>query len=275
MKVLGFGTMPTVEAQPQNATVVENVSNVNQFLDFENEKVQAITLDQLESTNRENRGDDRSCPHGIYHFALIEKVLDMCKEHGYDTEVYDLFATNNRDKQTPGVSLYPELEAKYGERSVKAHTLRRVFANIRIKDFDNDETTTNLAISYTQKGIQVGFGTNVKVCHNQNMMGTGNFVSDYSTHNRYAGADPYKTDLQGILAKIGSWLTDAEHIVINDRETIERMKGVNINAEDLYKIIGILSTIRVSCDTSYKEIRYTGGVYRPKGDCPWRADAAA
>lgn len=261
MKVLGFGTMPTVEAQPQNATVVENVSNANQFLDFENEKVQAITLDQLESTNRENRGDDRSCPHGIYHFALIEKVLDMCKEHGYDTEVYDLFATNNRDKQTPGVSLYPELEAKYGERSVKAHTLRRVFANIRIKDFDNDETTTNLAISYTQKGIQVGFGTNVKVCHNQNMMGNGNFVSDYSTHNRYAGADPYKTDLQGILAKIGSWLTDAEHIVINDRETIERMKGVNINAEDLYKIIGILSTIRVSCDTSYKEIRYTGGVY--------------
>lgn len=257
----GFGAQPTVQNAPAMVEQAATASqNPNEFLDFEKVKVQPITLEQLEKSNLENRGDDRSCPHGIYHFALIQQLLDMCQKHGYDTEIYDLFATNNKDKQTPGVSLYPELEAKYGERNIKATTLRRVYANVRIKNFDDGETTTNLAVSYTQRGIQVGFGTNVCVCHNQNMMGNGNFVSDYSTKNHYAN-DPYKTDLKGIFAKVETWLTDAEHIVITDRDEIERMKNAVISAEDLYKIIGLLFTIRVATDTDVKRIKYKGDVY--------------
>ena len=122
LEITSFGSMPVMETAP--APVVETPQvNENQFLDFETNKVQVLTLEQLMRTNRENRGDDRSCPHGIYHYALINQILDMAKENGYDAEVYDLFATNNRDKQTPGVSLYPELEDKYGERAVEAHTI--------------------------------------------------------------------------------------------------------------------------------------------------------
>ena len=260
MNIHGFGVMPQEEVIA-NAIVVEEPRNANQFFDFEKQKVQVLTLDQLCRTNKENRGDDRSCPHGIYHFALIQKILDMCNEHGYETEVYDLFATNNRDKQTPGVSLYPELETRYGERAVEAHTLRRVYANIRIKDFDDDELTTNLAVSYTQKGIQVGFGTNVQVCHNQNMLGNGQFVSDYSVNGHYTSGENYKTNLAGIFERIGTWLTDAEHINIRDRETIERMKNTIITAEQLYTILGVLLTIRVASDTQVKSIKYKGGVY--------------
>lgn len=256
----GFGAQPTVETAPAMVEQATVAQNLNEFLDFEKAKVQPITLEQLQNTNLENRGDDRSCPHGIYHFALIQQLLDMCQKHGYNTEILNMFATNNKDKQTPGVSLYPELEAKYGERNIKATTLRRVYANIRLTDFDDDETTTNLAVSYTQRGIQVGFGTMVKVCTNQNMMGSGCFVSDYSTKNHYA-SDPYKTDLKGIFAKVETWLTDAQHIVISDREEIERMKQVTIGAEDLYKIIGLLFTIRVATDTDVKRIKYKGEIY--------------
>lgn len=259
MRIADFGAMPTVEAPAKvEQKVIEN--GENQFLDFETCKVQKLSLEQLKQTNLENRGDDRSCPHGIYHYALLEKILGMCEKKGYETEVYDLFATNNKDKQTPGVSLYPELEAKYGERAIKATTLRRVYANIRIKNFDTEELTTNIAVSYTQKGIQVGFGSNVKVCHNQNMMGNGCFVSDYSTKNHYAN-DPYKTNLEGILKKIATWLTDAEHIVISDREEIEKMEQSTISAEDLYKILGLLFTIRVASDTDVKRIKYRGDIY--------------
>jgi len=259
MVIPNFGQQPTVELQPQRevATVTE-IKNEKQFLDFESEKVQSITLDQLERTNKENRGDDRSCPHGIYHYAMIERILDMCSKAGYNAEVYDLFATNNRDKQTPGVSLYPELEAQYGERAIEAHTLRRVYCNIRLTNFDDESLTTNMAISYTQKGIQVGFGSMVKVCHNQNMLGHGMFVSDYSTHNKYAGGDPYKTDLKGIFETVGRWLTDADHVVINDRETIEKMKQSVFTAQQLFMILGILHATRVQCDTQIKEIRPKG-----------------
>ena len=261
MRINDFGAMPQVETMPQAVVETPVLANPNQFFDFEKAKVQPLTLEQLMRTNKENRGDDRSCPHGIYHFAMIQQVLDMCAERGYDAEVYDLFATNNKDKQTPGVSLYPELEKRFGERAVEAHTLRRVYANIRIKDFDGDGMTTNMAISYTQKGIQVGFGTNVKICRNQNMMGKGRFVADYTINNHYANGENYKTNLAGIFERIGTWLTDAEKINIEDRETIERMKHSILTAEQLYTILGVLLTIRVSSDTQIKDIKYRGGIY--------------
>lgn len=262
MKINDFGTL-TAERESNlvvNTPVLE-LTNEHQFWDFEKNKVQQITLEQLKVTNMENRGNDNSQPHGIYHFALIQQILDMCKEHGYDTEVYDLFATNNRDKQTPGVSLYPELEKRYGSRAVQAHTLRRVYANIRLTNFDDDKLTTNLAVSYTQKGIQVGFGSMVKICHNQNMLGEGRFVSDYKINNLYTRGESYKTNLNGILAQVGTWLTDAEHIFIQDKETIERMKNSILTAEQIYVIIGMLTAIRVAKDTDKKEIKYKGGVY--------------
>lgn len=259
MRITSFGEQPTVENAPVMVEQVE-ATDPSQFLDFEKSKVQAITLEQLEATMHENRGDDNTPMHGIYHFTLIHQLLDMCEKHGYDTELYDLFATNNKDKQTPGVSLNDKLQDKYGKRAVKATTLRRVYANVRIKNFDGDGMTTNLALSYTQRGIQVGFGTNVIVCRNQNMLGSGCFASDYATKNHYTN-DPYKTDLKGFLAKVETWLTDAEHIVITDREEIERMKKAVITPDDLYKILGLLFTIRVATDTDVKEIKYKGDTY--------------
>lgn len=262
MKIGNFGEQPTLEVQTSTALAnVEDPINEHEFLNFEDNRVQAITLDQLERTNKENRGDNRECPHGIYHYVLVQKVLEMCAKAGYDAEVYDLFATNNKEKQTPGVSVYPELEATYGKRAVEATTIRRVFANVRLKNFDDADLTMNLAISYTQKGIQVGFGTMVKVCRNQNMLGEGQFVSDYTTHNKYAGGDPYKTNLKGILERIGMWLTNAEHVCINDHATIKKMQNSVLSAQQLYTILGMLHSIRVSCDTSNKEIRYKGMIY--------------
>lgn len=254
MKVQGFGSMPQ-SVIAQNVAEVE-VKNENQFFDFEQRKVQELTLDQLKRTIKENRGDDRSCPHGIYHFALIQEVMDMCSEFGYNAEVYDLFATNNRDKQTPGVSLNPEIEAKFGERAVEAHTLRRVYANIRLRDFDTDEVTTNLAVSYTQKGLQIGFGRNVKICHNQCMLNPECYTSDYTTR-----PDQKKTSLQGMLDTVRSWLTNARNIIIQDDETIEKMKASILTPEQIYTVLGMLMSIRVAHDTSIKKIRYTGDIY--------------
>ena len=262
MKIQGFGSMPQVRVSTSVKAATVPTKQADQFFDFEKEKVQVLTLDQLKNTNMENRGDDRSCPHGIYHYAFIQNIIDMCTEYGFDAEVYDLFATNNKDKQTPGVSLYPELEARYGERAIQAHTLRRVYANIRLKDFDTNEVTSNIAVSYTQRGIQVGFGRMVKVCHNMNIMGQGQFVTDYSVNGfRYARGEMNKTDLNGIFAKIGTWLGDARHILLQDDEEIERMKNAILTAEQLYTILGLLQTIRVAHDTDIKKIKCGIGTY--------------
>ena len=139
------------------------------FFDFEKAKVQTLSLDQLARTHKEN--DIYGKPlRGIYHYDLLNQIIGMCNAQNYDVEVYDLFAAQNKDRNTPGVVLLPQVEAQYGERAVEAHILRRVFANIRITNFDDADHTTNLAVAFHQKGIQVGFGNMVMICHNQCML---------------------------------------------------------------------------------------------------------
>lgn len=249
MNNAAFG-MPQVVEVPQAVEVIEQVDN-NHFFDFEKAKVQSLTLEQLKRTVRENDGEKGVALHGIYHFELIDRIVSACNAHGYEVEIYDMFATNNRDKQTPGVSLYPELEAKFGERSVEAHSIRRLYTNIRLRDFDTSELTTNLAVSYTQKGIQIGIGRNVKICHNQCMMSAERYISDFSVK-----------DLKGIRVKpeemlttVDGWLANLRSIVESDDEKIRRMKSTILTPAQVLLIIGLLTSIRVQNDTSIKEIQ--------------------
>ena len=99
--------------------------------DFSKEKVQTITLAELEATYKENDVYGRPLG-GIYHSDLINGISDMARRAGLEVELGDLFAVNNLDGKRPGVALLPEVEEKEGERSIRAHLLRRVFAVIKI-----------------------------------------------------------------------------------------------------------------------------------------------
>ena len=100
----------------------------NKFFDFEKAKVQQLTLEQLRRTHKEN--DVYGNPlRGIYHYELFQQIIQMANEQNYNVEVYDMFAAQNKDRNTPGVVLLPQVEEMKGERAVEAHILRRVFAN--------------------------------------------------------------------------------------------------------------------------------------------------
>lgn len=223
----------------------------NKFFDFEKAKVQTLTIDQLERTHKEN--DVYGKPlRGIYHYELLNDIIGMCREQNYDVEVYDLFAAQNKDRNTPGVVLLPQVEAQFGERAVEAHILRRVFANIRIKDFDDAETTTNLAVAFHQKGIQVGFGPNVMICHNQCMLNREHYIATYSEKGTGRGNG---VTIPEVLDVVKSWLVDARHIIVTEREKIEKMKQIQVDAQQMFILIGMLTALRVKCDTHIKEIK--------------------
>lgn len=253
-----MNTMNLMSAAPVVATQVENNEaelksyNENQFLDFETSKVQIVTLDQLKRTEKEN--DVYGKPlKGMYHFELINTVVDMCANHGYKAEIYDLFAANNRDKNTPGVTRLPEKEAVLGDKAVEAHILRRVYCNIRLRDFDkgdgDDAITTNMAVSFHQKGIQMGIGRNVVICHNQTMMSPEQYGATYTEPRSRA----YKLD--ELLVKADAWLTNLRSIVDADDKRIQQMKQREIKAQEMFTIIGMLTSLRVASETKYKSIR--------------------
>lgn len=229
----------------------EMTINTEKFFDFEKAKVQGLTLEQLEKTHKEN--DVYGNPlKGIYHFQLINDIIKEAQAQQFDVEVYDLFAAQNKDRNTPGVVLLPQVEAQFGQRAVEAHILRRVFANIRIKDFDADGYTTNLAVAFHQKGIQVGFGNNVKICHNQCMLSPSQYIATYGDKGQGRGAG---ATLEEVMDAVRSWLFDARHIILTEREKIERMKSIVLTPEQIFILIGMLTATRVKADTLNASIR--------------------
>lgn len=234
----------------EDMVAVPSSVNEDKFFDFEKAKTQAITLEQLSRTHRED--DVYGNPlRGIYHFDLFNKVIDECTELGYNVEVYDMFAAQNRDRQSPGVVRLPQVEAVKGQHAVEAHILRRVYANIRITDFDNEETTTNVAVAFHQKGIQIGFGPNVMICHNQCMLSPELYMSSYSEKGKKGSG----MGIAAMLDTLKSWLVDARHIIETDRERIAKMKETRITAEQMFLLIGLMTATRVKADTSRKSIR--------------------
>lgn len=223
----------------------------NKLFDFDKAKVQQLSLAQLERTHREN--DVYGKPlRGIYHFELLQTLINECNNIGYNVEVYDLFAAQNKDRNTPGVVLLPQVEAQFGERAFEAHILRRVFANIRITDFDDEEKTTNLAVAFHQKGIQVGFGNMVKICHNQTMLCADKYIATYSERGKGRGE---AITIPQVLDVVKSWLVDARHIIVSEREKIERMKEIEVGIQQAMLIIGMLTAIRVKCDSAHAAIK--------------------
>ena len=243
-------TATNLSKPAEDMVAVPSSVNEDKFFDFEKAKTQAITLEQLSRTHRED--DVYGNPlRGIYHFDLFNKVIDECTELGYNVEVYDMFAAQNRDRQSPGVVRLPQVEAVKGQHAVEAHILRRVYANIRITDFDNDETTTNVAVAFHQKGIQIGFGPNVMICHNQCMLSPELYMSSYSEKGKKGSG----MEVAAMLDTLKSWLVDARHIIETDRERIAKMKETRITAEQMFLLIGLMTATRVKADTSRKSIR--------------------
>lgn len=239
-----------LNASAANMVATMEAATEDKFFDFEKAKTQEITLEQLGRTYREN--DVYGYPlKGIYHYDLFNKVIAECEDVGYNVEVYDMFAAQNRDRNQPGVVKLPQVEAQKGENAVEAHILRRVFANIRITDFDDGETTTNLAVAFHQKGIQIGFGPNVMICHNQCLLNPELYMSTYSEKGRKGSG----IELSTMLDTLKSWLVDARHIVETDRERIEKMKNTRVSAEQMFTLIGIMTAMRVKSDTTRKSIR--------------------
>ena len=255
---------PVMQLQPQRQVArrsqrgsFEESTKVGntQFLDFEQERVQPLTLDMLRRTAKETATDGTPLKK-LYHYQIMDEMIDAARTDGYNVEVYDLFAANNRDRTLPGVTRLPLVEKRKGERAVEAHIIRRVYANIRLKDFDQDGITTNLAIAYHQKGIEMGFGTNVKVCHNQNILSPSLYAATYKSapHYRSEKSEQGVYELPELINVAKGWLADAREIVEQQMEMIRRMKAVDVSAQQMLILIGMLNTIRVAVDSSDKRI---------------------
>ena len=220
-------------------------------LNFAEKPVQVLTLGELERSYHENlpTGDPVG---GIYHFALIQQVLAIFEKRGLTPVVQEIFAAANRDSKRPGVTLLPQLEEQYGERSIEAHLLRRVYANIEIRSDETDDIVTCLAVAYHQKGIQLGIGPMVRVCHNQTILGAQDVVSNYTCYGGQSRKD--KLSLESVIGRAELWADEYEPYQKIRRERMSALKSAEFTRTDMLQLIGILVEKRILHDTQNEEL---------------------
>ena len=227
-------------------------------LNFAEAPVQVLTLEELEKSYHENlpTGDPVG---GIYHFALISEVLEVFEQRGLKPVIQEIFAAANRDSRRPGVTLLPQLEEKYGERAIEAHLLRRVYANIEIRSDETDDIVTCLAVAYHQKGIQLGIGPMVKVCHNQTILGAQDVVSNYSCWGMQKSdgrcKKSEKLGVEDIITRAQQWADDYEPYQKIRRERMGLLKSAQMDREGMLQLIGILVEKRILHDTQNEVLR--------------------
>jgi hypothetical protein len=214
-------------------------------LNFEIAKIQELDIETLQATYKEN--DVYGNPlKDIYHYQVINEILERCKRNGLKYDIQDIFAANNNSKQYPGVSMLPQVAAQFGANAPEAHILRRVYSTIKIYDGETDELTTNIAIAYHQEGMQIAFGTTVKICRNLCILGADKIVSNYGNG---------KISNDAIFASVDNWLQNFGNYQERDLRVIERMRAIDVQKSDAMQLIGMLTSIRVAFDQNIGGVR--------------------
>ena len=261
---IDFNSVGGVIAAPQPAQVIQEVANApavydpDHFKSWEEFKTQDITLEQLRKTNRELNG---GLPmNGIHHFELIDAVMNEVKKVGLEPEIFDMFAAKAGGSQYPGVSLNEDivktLHDENARMNVQAYTVRRVYTTIHIKGFDDGESDQSIALSYHQSGIQVAIGRNVRICHNQTILGADRSFQTYSRGGN--GRLKEKVTYQDVLQKVAEWMSNIHNITFEDDQKIARMKATVIPPAKIFLLIGMLTATRVAIDSSLKDVRIQG-----------------
>ena len=235
------------------------ITETRKTFDFSKEKVQTITLAELEATYKENDVYGRPLG-GIYHSDLINGIFDMARNAGLEVEMGDMFAVNNLDGKRPGVALLPEVEEKEGERSIRAHLLRRVFGVIRLASSTPSTSCPAIAISYSQHGIQIGIGPNIHICRNQTILCAKQMIANFG----YRRLEMDKKDLAGPdwwRPTVEGWIDEVAKRVMQQQwaDIIQSLDEQLVYESDMQQIFGGLMQLRIQADTSERSLR-TGEV---------------
>ena len=208
-------------------------------LDFKTNKIENLSLEELKVTRSQKILGKPM--HGMFHYHFIEAIMETIDKKGLDFDVPVLFAVQNADKHMPGAYVDEELESKYGDGNIQAYTLNRIFSQVNIKSFEDNITSTGLALTYNQYGVQVALGPNVKICTNLCIFGAERYMSTY-------GRSDKMPNLGRMIEVIGDWLQDFESIRAKDLKTIDNFQSALVPYAEVMEILGDLYTMRIKKD---------------------------
>ena len=247
--------LPTAEeillSQADENVYLNPISNNTEYFEpLTEEKTKGITLEQLAASS-DIVNKDGELNNGINAYNLINTITDYCNSIGLNNEIKDLFVADNKNKALGnGISINKQLCQQYQQYNntnnipFSAVTFNRVFANINLTNFSNSTHIANIVVATNQKGLQIAIGANCFACRNQTILGQKQMVTTY-------GKEKFKT--------LEEFLNAAKRMIFeysfeDDINKLEQMKRITIQPNEIYQIIGELTSIRVASDSRIKEL---------------------
>lgn len=212
-----------------------NSSDPIQEIHFDSKTKSAIIdLPTLERTIKlEDAGGKlpRTCP--IEHSNLLMELFYMAQDYtGKKVTVKPLTIRegNVRRIRRTGAD-------KNSPCPVESYVVERLVGKIQIDSFmfpdiDNAHGAMSIAVSYTEKGIQIAFGHNVFACDNLNIFGEHMFSTYGGNHN--------KMDYSKGMQLLEKWLKEHEEVAAFNRKHIEDLMNVYVDERVRVNLIGTL-----------------------------------
>lgn len=192
-------------------------------LEFEN-GVAKISLPTLKRTVAyEDARGNLPKVRPIEHVAMLEMIHEMIRNKGISIEegidpIYAAESQSMRIGHKDKDQLCP----------VEKFLIQRIVTKVNFRG--NDELNPAIAVSYTESGIMVSFGVNVRVCTNLSVFG----------ENLWSTFGPNKVPFEKGMEVLAHWLENFNTKVKHDLDIVEKMKQVQIDSIGMDRIIGRL-----------------------------------
>lgn len=192
------------------------------------EKVESLTLEELKMTNVAWADMQRSRTTPVAHYELIEKLMNILTEAGQEP-ILDVIYVTNQGGSTP----LRNIEEQYGNQKniLQAWLLRKVTGKIFVPRLETEDMKISIAFAYHDKGIDVAFGHDVKVCSNMSIFGS---------HILHTYGQNQNVDYEKMMDIIKEWAGKLDKMAEEDRIIIRNMMGTSITKERAQEFLGKL-----------------------------------
>lgn len=203
------------------------------------DKVVALQLPELRETVRmEQARGGLSTNRPIEHFNFLDEIGKGLTRRSIDYTLDDIMVPETGTKRIMWT----------GEKEqcpLQNYLVEQLVTRINLNVTGETELNPSIAVAYNDRGIQIAFGTNVRVCSNMNVYGE-NFISTYGN----VGKVPFAQ----MITILKSWIDNYEKHFEADKNAINELKAIEIQPNDMDKILGKLIRNAVFNNMGRKEV---------------------
>lgn len=188
-----------------------------------------LTPEQLEKTVRytDAQGNLPST-RPVEHYTVIRTVMDLIFTKTGKTPVCGpIYAAESQSMQVMW-------KGEKDKCPLENYLFQRIICVVKIP-FENSQYKPGVAISYTEKGITIGFGLEVSVCSNMTIWGD-QLLTTYGDMS-----DTY----DNIIKLLGAWLEDYHELIKDWTERVTLLTARKITMQEADEVLGALLRMAV------------------------------